>query len=323
MDDRFPDRLLSRLAAGPLHESHTSDQEEFKGARLKQALAALEARGYAVLHQRGIYRLAHSGDLLLPDQMAVALRGRRFGKPLFSYGRIGSTNEAASRLASAEAPEGTLVVAEEQTRGRGRQGRSWHSPPGAGIYMSLVLRPDFHPDRCAGIPLLGALSIADGIFRVTGSRPEIKWPNDVNMGGVKVAGVLGESAVEGTAVRFAVLGMGINVNLTASSLPEELRQTAGSLAQATGRTWDRLEVLTAVLAGLEARYDAYVQSGFGSIRDEFLMATRLVGRCVDVIFPNATVSGTVLDVAPDGELVLATDSGVSRVRIGEASLRMR
>jgi BirA family biotin operon repressor/biotin-[acetyl-CoA-carboxylase] ligase len=124
-------------------------------------------------------------------------------------------------------------------------------------------------------------------------------------------------------VRFAVLGMGINVNLPASAWPPDLHGVAGSLAMATGRAWDRVEVLAAVLEGLEARYDAYVRGGFDAIREEFLRSTQLVGRCVDVIFPESTVSGTVLDLAPDGELVLATDGGTSRVRVGEASLKAK
>jgi BirA family biotin operon repressor/biotin-[acetyl-CoA-carboxylase] ligase len=282
----------------------------------------LQARGYLLEQREGEYRLVGSHDLLLAERIEPALRGRRFGLPLFSYGRLASTNETAARLAQAEAPEGTLVTAEEQVRGRGRQGRSWHSPPGVGIWMSLVLRPQFDPHRTTCIPLLGALAVADGIAGVTGARPELKWPNDVYLDGRKVAGVLGESAVEGARVRFAVLGMGLNVNLHASGLPEELRATAGSLSMATGRTWDRVEVLAAILAGLEARYEAYVRSGFEAIREEFLASSRLVGRPVDVIFSHGTVSGTVLDVAFDGELVLATAAGTSRVRVGEASLRV-
>lgn len=317
------DRLLSRLAAGPLTDSATSVEAEFSGPALARAAAVLETRGYTIACSGDTYRLAGAHDLLLAEGIEPVLRGRRFGAPLFTYGRLGSTNEIAAHLASAGAPEGTLVTAEEQTRGRGRQGKSWHSPPGVGLWMSLVLRPAFEPNRAAGIPLLGALAIAEGIRKVTGLEPEIKWPNDVHLLGLKLAGVLGESAVEGTKVRFAVLGMGVNVNLPASGLPPELRGTAGSLAMATGKNWDRLEILAAIFAGLEARYDDYARSGFEAIRDEFLLATHLVGRCVDIVFPHGTVSGTVLDVAQEGELVLATDGGTSRIRVGEASLRMR
>ena len=262
-------------------------------------------------------------DVPLADQLEAVLRGRRFGQPLHCYGRLGSTNEAAARLAHADSPEGTLVMAEEQVSGRGRQGRSWHSPPGVGIWMSLILRPHIDPEKCTAIPLLGALAIASGIEQVTGARPHLKWPNDVYMEGRKVAGVLGESVVEGTRVRFAVLGMGINVNLPASALPPELAATAGSLAMATGQTWDRVAVVAAILAGLEARYDAYVARGFSAIRTEFLSSTHLVGRPVEVIYPHGSVSGTVLDMAANGELVLATGGGTSQVRVGEASLKVK
>jgi len=322
-DERLADQLLLRLSSGPVREAQATDPPEISGLRLKRALASLTARGYLLEHKEGVVRLVGSHDLLLAEHLEPVLRGRRFGLPLFSYGRLGSTNEAAARLAQAEAPEGALVTAEEQLRGRGRQGRTWHSPPGVGIWMSLVLRPRIDPDKCTGIPLLGALAIAHGIERVTGARPELKWPNDVYLDGRKVAGVLGESAVEGTRVRFAVLGMGINVNLPATSLPPELSATAGSLAMATGRTWDRVAVLAAILLGLEERYDAYVTSGFSAIREEFLSSSHLVGRPVEVIFPHGSVSGTVLDMAGNGELVLATDGGTSQVRVGEASLRVK
>jgi BirA family biotin operon repressor/biotin-[acetyl-CoA-carboxylase] ligase len=322
-DELRADRLLALLARGPVQAGPTSAEEEFSGPRLMRAAAVLETRGYTIERTGDAYRLAGAQDLLLAERIEPVLRGCRLGTPLFTYGRLGSTNELAAHLASADAPEGTLVTAEEQTRGRGRQGKTWHSPPGVGLWMSLVLRPAFEPRRAAGVPLLGALAVAEGIRRVTGTSPEIKWPNDVFLGGRKLAGVLGESAVEGNRVRFAVLGMGVNVNLPATNLPIDLRGTAGSLLSMTGRTWDRVELLAAILSGLEARYDAYADGGFEAIKEEFLLASNLVGRCVEILYPNASVSGTVLDVAADGELVLATLRGTSRIRVGEGSLVMR
>lgn len=321
-DERLADRLLARLATGPLRDAPGAEPGELSGERLKRAAGSLAARGYLLEHQNGEYRLSGTQDLLLAERIEPVLAGRRFGLPLFSYGRLASTNETATRLAQADAPEGALVTAEEQTRGRGRQGRSWHSPPGVGLWMSLILRPQFEPGKSTCIPLLGALAIAEGIQRVTGKKPELKWPNDVYLDGRKMAGVLGESAVEGNRVRFAVLGMGINVNLPASGWPPELSGIAGSLYMATGRTWSRVDVLAAILAGLESRYDAYLRSGFDAIREEFLASSRLVGRPVQVIFPHGSVSGTVLDVVQEGELVLATGGGTSRVRVGEASLKV-
>ena len=323
MSQALADRLLARLAKGDVAEADESFRKSFPAAELPGTLSALQSRGYTVTREGGLYRLSGTRDLLLSERLEAVLRHRRFGTPRFTYGRLGSTNEVAARLASADAPEGTLVTAEEQTRGRGRQGKSWHSPAGAGIWMSLVLRPKFGADRAVSIPLLGALAIAEGIRAVSGTSPELKWPNDVYLGGLKLAGVLGESVVDGANVRFAVLGMGINVNLPASSLPPELQETAGSLAMITGKQWDRVDILAAILAGLEARYDAFAENGFDAIRMEFLQATRLVGRSVDVLFPHTTLSGTVLDLSPDGDLLLATEAGSSRVRVGEASLKLR
>jgi BirA family biotin operon repressor/biotin-[acetyl-CoA-carboxylase] ligase len=323
MNPSSADRLLGLLAGGPV--SRAAGPEAWNGSDepLARAVTSLTERGYSIQGTDGVYRLAGEGELLLAERIEPLLRGHRFGLPMHTHGRLGSTNEKAAQLAASGTPEGTLVTAEEQTHGRGRQGRAWYSPAGAGLWVSLVLRPSFQPRRATAIPLLGALAIAAGIRQTTNLLPEIRWPNDVYVGHLKLAGVLGESAVEGDRVRFAVLGMGVNVNLSPSSLPSELSGKAGSLFILTGRTWDRSQLLVAILSGLEARYAAYAEGGFEAIRDEFLGSTRLVGRPVDIRLPHSTISGTVLDVVQDGELVVATDAGHSHIRVGEASLRMR
>jgi BirA family biotin operon repressor/biotin-[acetyl-CoA-carboxylase] ligase len=264
-----------------------------------------------------------SEDQLLALEIEHAVAGLRLGTPLHTYGSLGSTNEVASRLAEAGAAEGTLVTAEEQTRGRGRQGKAWHSPPGVGVWMSLVLRPGCNAQQAAGIPLAGALAVASALKAATGVEVGLKWPNDVYMGGRKVAGVLGESVVEGSSVRYAVLGMGINVNLREDQVPSDLRSMAGSLTMATGMAWNRVDILASVLSALEIRYYDYIEHGFGALSTEFRTLSNLVGQPVELELPDRIVSGTVLDLAPDGSLLLTTESGPAQVRVGEASLRVK
>jgi BirA family biotin operon repressor/biotin-[acetyl-CoA-carboxylase] ligase len=322
--DHLADRLLARLRQGPVVDSAGSGAPEWSGPVLLAAVARLQDRGYSIARQDGrAYHLEAIPDLLLADEIEHAVSGLKLGTPLSTYGRLGSTNEVAARLAEAGAFEGTLVTAEEQTRGRGRQGRSWHSPPGVGIWMSLVLRPQCNAGQAAGIPLAGALSVASALKTATGVEVGLKWPNDVYMNGRKVAGVLGESVVEGASVRYAVLGLGINVNLLEDQVPEDLQSIAGSVAMATGKSWNRVDILASVLKALEKRYYDYVQHGFGALSAEFRSLSKLVGQPVELILSNRTLSGTVLDLAPDGSLLLTTESGPEQVRVGEATLRVK
>jgi BirA family biotin operon repressor/biotin-[acetyl-CoA-carboxylase] ligase len=261
-------------------------------------------------------------DLELAEELETAIASLRFGRPLHTYGSLGSTNEVAMLLAESGASEGTLVTAEEQTRGKGRQGRVWHSPRGAGIWMSLVLRPEMKPDRAAGLPLLGALAVTAAIRTHTGVPAAIKWPNDVTVDGLKLAGVLGESVVEGGAVRYAFIGIGINVNLERDELPEDLQQTASSLLLATGRPWRRVELAACVLREFEDRYVAYAAGDSDRLLEDLREYSGLIGRTVRLDQNGQAVAGTVVDLGPDGTLHMTTAAGSRSFRVGEASLRI-
>jgi BirA family biotin operon repressor/biotin-[acetyl-CoA-carboxylase] ligase len=187
-------------------------------------------------------------DSLAPEAMVPRLRGR-FGQP---YEHVGSTPSTQLLLAP-DAPEGALVVAEEQTAGRGRLGRSWFAPAGTSLLCSLQLRPDTPTERLPELTGVAARACADAIAALTGLEPALKFPNDVLVGGRKVAGILAE-ARDGRVV----LGVGINVNLPADELPEDVDRPATSLLVETGRELDRAELLAELLERLERRYDAWL-----------------------------------------------------------------
>jgi BirA family biotin operon repressor/biotin-[acetyl-CoA-carboxylase] ligase len=189
-------------------------------------------------------------DSLAPEAMVPRLRGR-FGQP---YEHVGSTPSTQLLLAP-DAPEGALVVAEEQTAGRGRLGRSWFAPAGTSLLCSLQLRPDTPPKRLPELTGVAARACADAIAALTGLEPALKFPNDVLVGGRKVAGILAE-ARDGRVV----LGVGINVNLPADELPEDVDRPATSLLVETGRELDRAELLAELLEQLERRYDAWLNA---------------------------------------------------------------
>ena len=189
-------------------------------------------------------------DSLAPEAMVPRLRGR-FGQP---YEHVGSTPSTQLLLAP-DAPEGALVVAEEQTAGRGRLGRSWFAPAGTSLLCSLQLRPDTPTERLPELTGVAARACADAIAALTGLEPALKFPNDVLVGGRKVAGILAE-ARDGRIV----LGVGINVNLPADELPEDVDRPATSLLVETGRELDRAELLAELLERLERRYDAWLNA---------------------------------------------------------------
>ena len=277
----------------------------------------LKAQGYAIVGspRRG-YRLLAATDKLLPEEIALGLKARRLTGPVHHFDEVASTNDLAKELAAQGAPEGILVVAEAQTGGRGRLGRQWDSPPGTGLYVSLLLRPPLPPTEMPQITLTTAVAVARAVTRVTGVAPGIKWPNDLLLAGRKVGGILTEMETESERIRHLVVGLGLNVNNPA--FPAELEPLATSLVLATGRRHSRLEILQAWLEEFEELYGRFLAREFAGILDEWRSFAVTLGRPVAVLQGPVTIRGQALEVAPDGSLLVETDSGeVVRVTSGE------
>jgi len=214
------------------------------------------------------YQLESVPDLLLPEFMKPALQGTIFAEHIHHYFRVGSTNHEAmkaaaadvrdhptarqSRAAGAPAPEGSVFVAEEQTGGRGRGAHGWHSARSAGIYCSVILRPKLAPADVLMLSLATGLAVREAVEEVTGIRADLRWPNDLLLGGKKFCGILIEMNAEATRVRHVVVGIGMNVNQ--ESFPGELAETATSLRMESGRTWSRVELTAALLKSLDREY---------------------------------------------------------------------
>ncbi len=200
------------------------------------------------------YRLERVPDLLLPEIVGPLLRRTIFDRDITHYFKIGSTNAAAMEAAMGDpqAPEGSVFFAEEQTRGRGRGDHSWHSARSQGIYCSVVLRPKGPPADILPMTLAAGLAAASAVEGVTGLKPDLRWPNDVLVGGQKFCGILAEMNAEPTRVRHVVLGIGMNVNQ--ASFPAELRQVATSLRIESGREWSRVDLAVALLKSLDREY---------------------------------------------------------------------
>ncbi len=277
----------------------------------------LKAQGYVIegSPRRG-YRLLAVPDKLLPEEVLQGLQTRVFTGPVHHFETLNSTNDLAKELAVQGAPEGALVVAETQTGGRGRLGREWDSPPGVGLYVSLVLRPMLPPMELPQITLTTAVAVVRAVRRVAGLSPGIKWPNDLLINGKKLGGILTEMETESDRIRHVVVGLGLNVNNP--GFPPELADTATSLTLALGGACSRVQLLQAWLEEFEALYDRFLNQGFPEILEEWKDYTVTLGRAVTVRQGPREISGQATDVAPDGALLLKTANGeMVRVTSGE------
>ena len=256
-----------------------------------------------------------SPDRLLPDEIERQLTTEWLGRPLHYHDEIGSTNDAALDWARHGAREGTVVIAEGQTAGRGRLGRSWESPKYRNLYLSAVLRPPSSAGPVTRLGLVTGVAICDAVCEWHPAT--LKWPNDVLIGGLKVAGVLAEIAPGGAVV----VGIGVNLNSTAADFPPALRGKAGSLFIAGAARVDRTRFVVRLLAHLEARYVQERQLGFAPIAEAWCERSTMVGSSIRVDEPGGRIEGVVLGLADDGALRLRLPSGVEhRVVAGDVSV---
>ncbi len=254
-------------------------------------------------------------ERLLPTEIEGRLTTRWLGRTLYCHEEVSSTNDIARELARAGAAEGTVVIAESQTRGRGRLGRSWESPKHRNLYLSAVLRPAMAGTTLPRLSLVAGVAVCDAICEWYPAS--IKWPNDILIEGRKVAGLLAE--IEPPAA--VILGIGVNLNSALDEFPPELRDKAGSLFVATGVRVDRPVFVTRLLAHLEARYDQHRRDGFAPIADAWGERSLMIGKTISVEEPGGEVRGEVLGIDTDGALRLRLPSGtVHRVIAGDVTV---
>ncbi|MBI4308896.1 MAG: biotin--[acetyl-CoA-carboxylase] ligase [Candidatus Omnitrophica bacterium] len=251
------------------------------------------------------YKLEAVPDKLLPHEIQFGLKTKIMGRHIVAFETAGSTMDEAFRLGMDGAPEGTVVCAEAQTKGRGRLGRAWASPKAKGVYCSLILRPQFSPAQMAQLTLMAAVALAEAIEKVSTVKARIKWPNDVLTGGRKLAGILTELRAEMDQVKFLVIGIGLNVNAAAGHLVPE----ATSLKMETGTSFDRVAVLQEILRSLEFWYGTLNHGGFKPVIEAWKRYSITLSKRVRVSDPGGTVEGVAFDLDSDGGLLIRQDSG--------------
>jgi len=258
------------------------------------------------------------------ESLKQQLAGQIIGHELHYFEKTGSTNEDAFQLGAAGAPEGTVVIAESQSTGRGRLQRVWHSPPHANIYTSILLRPSFEAARAPQISIAAGVAVAETLNAYCGGRAELKWPNDVLIGGKKICGILAQMKILDKKIDFVVVGIGINVNLRYEQFPDDIQKIATSLAVEAGCEISRPEVIIRLYENLTKWYKQLLICGFEPVRRAWLGMTPMIGKPVQVMFHQEVISGTASGLHEDGSLVLQTDSKQTLyVSAGDASIIKR
>ncbi len=256
------------------------------------------------------YRLTATPDLLHSDDLLARLDdGCVIGRDIQVFQQTTSTNDIVERLARDGVPEGVVVFAESQTKGRGRLGRKWVSPSGRGLWFSLLLRPPWPPSQVTQITITAAVSLSRAVSRVTGIYPEIKWPNDLLHDGKKFAGILTELSAEPEMVRHVVVGIGMDVNVDEADFPEDVRELATSLRAVTGRAVDRARLATQILRELDADYARLLLGRFDEISSEWMERCQTIGREVSITMGGRQLVGRAEALDVDGALLVRSEHG--------------
>jgi BirA family transcriptional regulator, biotin operon repressor / biotin---[acetyl-CoA-carboxylase] ligase len=259
-------------------------------------------------HPRTGYFLEKVPDILTPNMLRQRLKGSLFGKHIYHFFRIDSTNRVALELGHADEPEGAVVLAEEQTAGRGRAGHTWHSERASGIYVTVLLRPNLAPVQAPLLTMMAGLSARAAIQAQTDLAVDLKWPNDLLIGGKKVGGILTEMHAEPGLVRFVIVGIGVNVNQ--EKFPADLNTTATSLRVETGRLGSRLELLVKLLREFENDYNRFLSDGPANVIERFTTASSYAqGKRVRVSNGKESFTGVTAGLGPEGLLQVTRDSG--------------
>ncbi|MFD0670381.1 biotin--[acetyl-CoA-carboxylase] ligase [Cohnella sp. GCM10027633] len=308
--------LLGLLESEP--GSYVSGEEISKKLNVSRTaiwkqVRKLEAEGYVIeATPRLGYRLKDKPARLTPQELLPKLTTNSFGRNVRILDVVGSTQDELRVLAEQGAPEGTLVIAEQQTSGRGRMGRSWVSPSGKGVWMSLLLRPSVPLPLTPQLTLLAAVALSRAITRIVPLDIGIKWPNDLLVNGRKISGILLESAAEDERLRYVIVGLGISANLDPEDYPAELLEKAISLKMAAGHAISRSELIAAVLEQFEQLYALYLEQGFAPIRALWEARSVTLHRPATLHTPQGAIVGVPRGLDDMGGISVELEDGSMR-----------
>ena len=297
---------ILKSSTRPCSGEDISRQLKISRAGIWKNIQELRKEGYNIEAASSVgYRLLTPPDKLLAREIQYGLETKYLGKDVVHYDSIESTMDAAFRLGMDGAEEGTLVCAEEQTKGKGRLGRLWLSPKSKGIYMSLILRPPLASTEISKLTLLSAVATCEAIKKVSGVQAAIKWPNDLLVNDKKIAGILTEMSAEMDKVRFIVIGIGINVNTDHN----QLLDTATSIKEEARTRISRVKLVQEILLSFEYWYDSLKADGFTPAITRWKQLSGTLGRRVRIVEANIEIEGEAVDLDEYGGLIIRNDQG--------------
>lgn len=308
------------------NENYISGQkicEELEVSRTAvwKTVKQLKEDGYEIesVNNKG-YRIISCPDLVTKEAVESRIKTKLLGKFVVYKEEVDSTNEEAKRLSNMKTAHGLLVIADRQTGGKGRRGRGWESSKKEGIFMSLLLKPDFEPLHASMLTLVAALAVTRGIYELTELPAQIKWPNDIVVNGKKVCGILTEMSAEPDYINYIVVGIGINANTERFS--DEIEDKATSLLLESGNAVNRSGLICRVLEAFEHYYEIFMQTkdltNLTAEYDSYLVSN---GKAVKVMGNKEPFMGTAKGINEKGELLVETEDGIISVMSGEVSVR--
>lgn len=314
----------------------TSDQQFVSGQLLSEKLKIsrsaiwkhmkeLEKDGYHVegVSRKG-YRIVKFPDKVSENTIQWGLRTNWLGKNIIHKTSTTTTQQIAHQAAQDNAEHGTIVIADEQTKGKGRMNRQWNSTKGKGIWMSIILRPDVLPVMAPQLTLLSATVLADVIAEHTALTPKIKWPNDILINNQKTAGILTEMQAEQDQIQYVVIGIGINVNQVTEDFDKDIQDKATSLQIQTGHKWNIKDFIQHVLQSFEESYDAFMQNGFPEVKQKWESYGYRIGEQIKIKTLHKEWKAKFLGIAEDGALLTKTDNDdIKKIYSGEIEWFMR
>jgi BirA family transcriptional regulator, biotin operon repressor / biotin---[acetyl-CoA-carboxylase] ligase len=319
-------QILSALRSvneGGVSGAELSHQLGISRAAIWARIEELRQAGYDIEATPHIgYRLVSSPDALHADDLLARLgKTKVIGRDIRVFQETTSTNDVVEKLARDKVKEGVVVFAESQTKGRGRLGRTWISPSHKGLWFSVLLRPELRPQEATQLTVASATALRRAIEANTGVRAKIKWPNDILIGGKKVAGILTELTAELDRVKHIILGIGVDVNLNATEFPPDLRKIATSLKIEFGKAISRAGLAVAILRELDHDYARVCAGKFEAIADEWEEHSGTIGQPVTIQVGERRIHGRAESLDDDGALLLRTEHGrLERVTGGDVTM---
>jgi BirA family transcriptional regulator, biotin operon repressor / biotin---[acetyl-CoA-carboxylase] ligase len=316
--------LLAALRSAPVYSGSSELAAQLASTlpMVESRIEVLRSAGFEIDERPGLgYRLVASPDRLIADDLFSRLGPSSLVREIVVFNQTDSTNDQAAQLARDGAQGGLVIFAERQNAGRGRFGRRWASASHVGLWFSILLRPRLAMLHWPRLTTAAAVSMASAIEKTVALRPEIKWPNDLQVEGKKIAGILMEAGTDRAQQPFAVLGMGVNVNQSATDFPEELAGKASSLKQALGQPLDRPALAVAILRELESRLDS-IETGFAEILQQASSRSALLGRWIEVSQgAGLLLQGRAEALDAEGHLLLKDANGtLHRLAAGEVTI---